>query len=178
MQKEVNMSTRTAVAFLGLGAMGSRMASRLVSDEIDLRVWSRSGPPAGAASLCKLAAPTAADAVKGAGVVIAMVTDDDASRRVWLDAGVLRSMRTGAIAVECSTLSPGWVSELATHARDAGLRFVDAPVVGSRPQAEAGAWRSSREATHPSSTGCAPCSNVWAPRFSSWVRPQPARTRS
>jgi 3-hydroxyisobutyrate dehydrogenase-like beta-hydroxyacid dehydrogenase len=43
------------------------------------------------------------------------------------------------IAVECSTLTPAWVSSLATEMKRRGARFLDAPVVGSRPQAEAGA---------------------------------------
>jgi 3-hydroxyisobutyrate dehydrogenase len=128
----------TSVAFLGLGAMGSRMAVRLLCDDIDLRVWSRAGVPRGFASLAPKLAPTPAAAVADADIVITMVTDDDASRAVWLEAGVVDSMRRGAVAIECSTLSPGWVSKLAQQVGDAGLAFVDAPVVGSRPQADAG----------------------------------------
>jgi 3-hydroxyisobutyrate dehydrogenase len=128
----------TSVAFLGLGAMGSRMAARLLDDNVRLRVWSRSGLPAGLSSLAPMLAATPAAAVADADIVISMVTDDDASRAVWLEAGVLEGMRRSAVAVECSTLSPGWVSTLAQRAGDAGLAFVDAPVVGSRPQAEAG----------------------------------------
>jgi 3-hydroxyisobutyrate dehydrogenase-like beta-hydroxyacid dehydrogenase len=133
-----NVRETISIAFLGLGAMGSRMASRLVSDDIVLKVWSRSGVPQRAPLLGSLIAPTLAAAVRDADVVIGMVTDDDASRAVWLDAGALGGMRRGAVAVECSTLSPPWVSELAGRARDAGVGFVDAPVVGSRPQADAG----------------------------------------
>ena len=68
-----------------------------------------------------------------------MVRDDEASRYVWLDRekGALSSMPKNSIAIECSTLSPGWVRELAETARDTGIGFVDAPVAGSRPQAEA-----------------------------------------
>ncbi len=132
------MRETISIAFLGLGAMGCRMASRLVGDDIDLRVWSRSGVPQGAPGLGSMFAPTVAAAVKDVDVAIVMVTDDDASRAVWLDAGALRGLRRGAVAVECSTLSPPWVSELARRAREAGVDFVDAPVVGSRPQADAG----------------------------------------
>jgi 3-hydroxyisobutyrate dehydrogenase len=114
------------------------MASRLLSNDLDLRVWSRSGAPKGFPSLGSILAPSTAAAVKDADVVISMVSDDDASRAVWLDAGALGGMRRGSIAVECSTLSPPWVSRLAEHARDSGVAFVHAPVVGSRPQADAG----------------------------------------
>ncbi|WP_437800086.1 NAD(P)-dependent oxidoreductase [Sorangium sp. So ce693] len=134
------MCKRMKVAFLGLGAMGGRMASRLVNDDIELKVWSRSGVPSWASSLGAFAARTPADASRDADAVFAMVTDDDASRSVWLDddVGALRAMRSGAVIVECSTLSPGWVSTLAGRAKDAGLEFIDAPVVGSRPHAERG----------------------------------------
>lgn len=136
--KETRTDKRTAVAFLGLGAMGVRMASHLISDDIDLRVWNRSGVPRGFPSLDPYLAPAPAAAVRDADVVVAMVADDGASGAVWLEAGVLDGLSRGATAVECSTLSPRWVSKLAEQARQAGVAFVEAPVVGSRPQADAG----------------------------------------
>lgn len=129
--------SKPRVAFLGLGAMGARMAARLASDEVELRVWNRSGVPdslRGISAECD----SPAAAAKDAEVVISMVTDDDASREVWLGRGALRAMRRGAIAVECSTSSPSWVSELTSLAREFEVDFIDAPVVGSRPQAESG----------------------------------------
>ena len=70
-----------------------------------------------------------------------MVTDDDASRAVWAtpDTGALEGIERGALAIECSTLTPAWVSSLGAQASAKGARFLDAPVMGSRPQAEAGA---------------------------------------
>ncbi|WP_376089207.1 NAD(P)-dependent oxidoreductase [Roseomonas sp. CCTCC AB2023176] len=130
------------VGFLGLGAMGARMAARLVSAGHDVAVWNRDAGKAealGQAGARIAGTPRAAAA--GAGVVIAMVRDDPASRRVWLDAadGALAGMTPGAVAVECSTLTVAAVRALAAEAAARGVRFVDAPVVGSRPQAEAGA---------------------------------------
>ncbi|MEL7026175.1 MAG: NAD(P)-binding domain-containing protein, partial [Pseudomonadota bacterium] len=77
----------TKIAFLGLGAMGSRMASNLVTAGHDVTVWNRSPGPAselkGAAS-----ASSPAEAATGAEIVMSMVTDDDAARAVWFgDAG-------------------------------------------------------------------------------------------
>jgi 3-hydroxyisobutyrate dehydrogenase len=129
---------RTKIGFLGLGAMGARMAARLVNDDTELKVWSRSGLPQGFPSLSHHLVPTAAAAVADAEIVIAMVTDDEASRAVWLDSGALRDMRPGSLAVECSTLTPEWVGKLARQAQGEGVTFVDAPVIGSRPQADAG----------------------------------------
>jgi 3-hydroxyisobutyrate dehydrogenase len=89
-----------------------------------------------------------------------MVADDVASREVWLgEDGVLAAMAArarhfgaghgaaaetsgesgrGVLAIECSTLSHEWVTELSTAARGRGLRYIDAPVTGLPDNAEAG----------------------------------------
>src|SRR5581483_4824411 len=72
-------------------------------------------------------------------LVIAMVRDDDASRAIWLgDDGAVKGLGKDAMAIESSTLTPGWVKELAIQVQATGASFLDAPVLGSRPQAEAG----------------------------------------
>ncbi len=127
------------IAFLGLGAMGSRMARRLIDAGHDLSVWNRS--PARSAPFRGMAriAATPAEAGDGAGFVLSMVTDDDAARATWLGTdGALDAARPGALAVEMSTVSPGWIAELSRAAAQAGVPMIDAPVAGSRPQAEAG----------------------------------------
>ena len=128
------------IAFLGLGAMGLRMAANLVNAGHSVTVWNRD--PAKAAPRAALGAGIAGTpkaAAGGAEIVIAMVRDDEASRRVWLDpeTGALGWLGRHAIAVESSTLSVGWVKALAAAAGERGISFLDAPVVGSRPQAEA-----------------------------------------
>ena len=125
------------IAWLGLGSMGRRMAQRLITGGHEVTVWTRSGA---VHPLRAHARTTAREAVRGADVVFAMLADDDASREVWLDreTGALAAMASGAIVVESSTLSPTFTRELAARAAEHGCGFVDAPVVGSRPQAEAG----------------------------------------
>jgi 3-hydroxyisobutyrate dehydrogenase len=68
-----------------------------------------------------------------------MIKDDQVSKKVWSDAvdGALRAMKQGSVAVEMSTLTPAWVTELSQLAARQGVKFLDAPVSGSRPQAEA-----------------------------------------
>lgn len=129
------------IAVLGLGEMGRRMARRLLDLGYDLVVWSRSGVPEAAPRLRERAAPSPRAAAHAAEVIIAMVTDDAASRAVWTDpqTGALAALRPGAIAIESSTLTPAWVASLAERVRATGAEFLDAPVVGSRLQAEAGA---------------------------------------
>jgi 3-hydroxyisobutyrate dehydrogenase-like beta-hydroxyacid dehydrogenase len=78
-------------------------------------------------------------AAEGASFVISIVRDDQASRRVWLAEadGALAGMASSAIGIESSTLSVQWIRELAQKFAERGIAFLDAPVVGSRPQAEA-----------------------------------------
>lgn len=132
---------RQKIAFLGLGAMGSRMATRLISAGYDVTVWNRSPDrvtPLVAAGGGTAETPGAA--VEGADVVLAMLRDDTASGEVWLDPrnGAFEKLRPGTIVIECSTLSLSFVRRLEEEATARGLRFLDAPVAGSRPQAEAG----------------------------------------
>lgn len=131
----------TTIAFLGLGAMGSRMAAHLLAAGHELTVWNRS--PQAAEALAGLGAKTAAtprQAVAQAEFVFSMVRDDDASRSIWLDPqhGALTAMRADAVAVECSTLTEHWSRELAAEMTRHGTDFLEAPVSGSRPQAEQG----------------------------------------
>ena len=74
------------IAFLGLGAMGSRMAARLLQAGHQVNVWNRN--PSKAQDLMDAGARLAIkprDAATGADFVIAMVRDDEASHQVWCD---------------------------------------------------------------------------------------------
>ncbi|HVM83088.1 MAG TPA: NAD(P)-dependent oxidoreductase, partial [Candidatus Binatia bacterium] len=127
------------IAFLGLGAMGSRMAAQLLSADHALVVWNRSPEKTDAlraAGAEGAASPRAA--AEGADFVLAMVRDDQASREIWLDreTGALASIRRDAVAIECSTLGLQWVAELSVRCKAGGVAFLDAPLAGSRPQAE------------------------------------------
>lgn len=129
------------IAFLGLGAMGSRMAQRLADAGHDVRVWNRSAGRAAALAAPRITvADTPAAAARKASFVIAMLRDDAASREVWLapETGALAAMAPGAVAIESSTLSRQWVMELSAAAAARGLAYIDAPVVGTRPQADSG----------------------------------------
>ncbi len=128
------------VAFLGLGAMGARMVPHLLDAGHDVTVWNRSPGPADALrDLGAVVAETPREAAHRADLVVVMVTDDAASRAVWTGpVGALAGLSPAAVAVESSTLTPGWVGELAGLVTERGARFLDAPVSGSRPQAQAG----------------------------------------
>jgi 3-hydroxyisobutyrate dehydrogenase len=131
------------ISFLGLGLMGAAMARRLLDHGFELTVWNRNAGRAHAlieagARLAK----TPAEAARGADAVIAMLADDDASRAVWLGAsGALPALDRGALAIDSSTLTVGWARELHAQAAARGVSCLDAPVTGSKPQAEQGALR-------------------------------------
>jgi len=131
--------TQERVAILGLGSMGAGMAANLLRAGFPLTVYNRNAEKA--ASLRDAGARVAAtprEAAQGAAVVLSMVADDKASREVWLgERGALPAVDRGALLIESSTLTVGWVKELAKAAQPAGAEFIDAPVTGSRDQAAA-----------------------------------------
>jgi 3-hydroxyisobutyrate dehydrogenase len=129
------------VAFVGLGNMGTAVAGRVLAAGHTLQVYNRTA--ARAAPLVRQGArvfATAREACAGAGAVISMVADDQASRTVWIgEDGILAAdLAPGSLAIECSTLSHDWVKELGARARSRGLRYIDAPVTGLPDTAAAG----------------------------------------
>ena len=128
------------VALLGLGTMGDGMAANLLKAGFSLTVYNRTA--AKAQTLVTAGAhfaSTPATAAKGASVIISMLADDAASRKVWLgEEGALGAAEKDAILIESSTVSPAWIAELASMASARGCDLLDAPVTGSRTQAEGG----------------------------------------
>ena len=130
-----------AVTVFGLGTMGAGMAGQLLAKGFQVTVWNRSSndrTAALAAAGARVAA-TPREAAADAEVVVSMVADDAASRSVWLGSdGALRTVRPGVVLIESSTVSPAWIVELAERANGQGAVLIDAPVTGSRVQAERG----------------------------------------
>lgn len=128
------------IAILGLGTMGMGMARNLLKAGFAVSAYNRT--PAKAAPLGTLGADiagTPADAAHDADIVISMLSDDDASRNTWTgEHGALSGAKPGALLVESSTVTPAWIAELALLASERNLHLLDAPVTGSRLQAEGG----------------------------------------
>ena len=128
------------VAFMGLGAMGSRMVKHLLP-KYKVSVYNRSMTEEQKIqweSLGVKVFPTPSRAVEGCDVVLSMVRDDKASEDVWFDPqnGALSTLEKQAIAVECSTLSVAHIRKLNELFTQEQRRCLVAPVAGSRPQAE------------------------------------------
>ncbi len=134
------MESKLSVALLGLGTMGRGMAGNLLKAGFPLTVWNRTRAKAESLAAKGVAiADSPSAAVKNAAVVISILADDDASRSAWLGQdGALAVMPPQGIAIECSTLSAAWISELHAAVIGRKLRLLEAPVTGSRAQAEAG----------------------------------------
>jgi 3-hydroxyisobutyrate dehydrogenase-like beta-hydroxyacid dehydrogenase len=127
------------VAVIGLGAMGSRIARRLLDSGNDLVVWNRT--PDKASDLVAAGATLAespAAAAREAEIVITMVADPNALRAVTEGPdGIVSGLRESSTVIEMSTVGPDAVRRLAS-ALPEGVELLDAPVLGSRPEAEAG----------------------------------------
>lgn len=130
------------VAFVGLGAMGSRMARRLLEAGHDLLVWNRSAEKA--AALVELGATlveSPAEAARGGEAVMTMVADPKALQAV-VDGpdGIAADLDGTTTVIEMSTVGPAAIEWLA-GALPEGTPLLDAPVLGSLSEAEAGSLR-------------------------------------
>ncbi len=130
------------VAFIGLGVMGFPMAGHLAARGHAVTVYNRTAAKAEAwvARHGGRAAPTPAEAAKGAAFVLACVGNDDDLRSVTTGPdGAFAAMGAGAVFVDHTTASATVARELDAAARAAGMHFLDAPVSGGQAGAEAGA---------------------------------------
>jgi 3-hydroxyisobutyrate dehydrogenase-like beta-hydroxyacid dehydrogenase len=131
------------VAVLGLGAMGSRMARRLLDAGNELVVWNRSMDKAKPLTdLGAAVAESPADAARTAEVVITMVADPQALQTVTEGPdGVAAGASSSTTVIQMSTVSPASVSRLESVLRPTGAALLDAPVLGSLTEAESGALK-------------------------------------
>ncbi|CCH30835.1 NAD(P)-dependent oxidoreductase [Actinosynnema sp. NPDC047251] len=130
----------TAIALLGQGRMGVPMAVRLVAAGHPTTVWNRTPDKcATAGERGARVADSPADAVRDADVVITMLRDADAVDAVLSD-DTVAALRPDVVLLEMSTIGPDAVRALRERLR-ADVVLLDAPVVGSIPQATAGELR-------------------------------------
>ena len=132
----------TDVAVLGMGAMGSRIARRLLDAGHHVTVWNRT-PDRAAPVLEAGASPAAtpAEAARSNEVVIVMVTNDAALREVTEGPdGVAAGVTDSTTVIEMSTVGAAAVTRLAEQF-PAGTHLIDAPVLGSIGEVESGTLR-------------------------------------
>ncbi|HEY0279908.1 MAG TPA: NAD(P)-dependent oxidoreductase, partial [Solirubrobacterales bacterium] len=127
------------VAFIGIGKMGLPMAGNVLRAGHELTVFNRT------TSRCDplredgaTVAGSAAEAVRGAEVLVTMVADGAAvDAQLEGDEGFLSDAPDGLVWLEMSTIGPTAARAFASRAADAGIQMLDAPVSGSVTVAEA-----------------------------------------
>jgi 3-hydroxyisobutyrate dehydrogenase len=122
------------VAVLGTGIMGAEIARNLARAGHAVRVWNRTRSKAeplaaDGAGVCE----TPAQAADGAEVMVTMLADGPAVEAVAGEA-----LAPGIVWLQTSTVGVAATERLAALAEEVGAVFVDAPVLGSKPAAEAG----------------------------------------
>lgn len=128
------------ISFLGLGIMGSRMAANLLKNNVELTVFNRSEEPRN--ELGEKGAKVADSfnaAVKDADIVFTMLSKPEVVEKVMFgENGCLASMKENALWVDCSTVDPAFSKKSETEAGKQNIRFMDAPVAGTKKPAEDG----------------------------------------
>jgi 3-hydroxyisobutyrate dehydrogenase-like beta-hydroxyacid dehydrogenase len=128
------------VGFIGLGIMGSRMAANLQGRGYKLIVFNRTRDKAeallrGGATW----ATTPVGVADQADILFTMLAHPEAVEAIALGKdGFLRAMRPGSIWVNSSTVNPSFARRMAEEARANGVRYLDAPVTGSKDAAASG----------------------------------------
>jgi len=128
------------LGFVGLGAMGRPMATRLLQAGHDVAVWARR--PEAAAPLVAAGAvgcDSPAALARRADVVVTIVTyGSDVESVVFGPDGLADGLAPGAVLVDMSTIAPGLARNLASRLAERGVHMLDAPVSGGAAGAEAG----------------------------------------
>jgi 3-hydroxyisobutyrate dehydrogenase-like beta-hydroxyacid dehydrogenase len=133
--------SRMRVAFFGLGIMGGPMAQNLLKAGFDLSVWTHTEGKAErfAAEHGGTPASSPREAAEGADAAVTMVVDSPQVEEVLLgEGGAAEGLGEGALCVDMSTIGPSAAVKIGERLEERGLRFLEAPVSGSRPKAEDG----------------------------------------
>ena len=126
------------IAFIGLGNMGGPMAANLVKAQHQVMAFDLSARRVDAAvEKGAHKAASAAEAVKGAEIVVTMLPAGKHVREVY-EKDVLPNVAKGTLLIDCSTIDVDSARHVAALAKKAGLEMVDAPVSGGVGGATAG----------------------------------------
>lgn len=126
------------IGFIGLGTMGKPMAQNLLKQGYEVTVYNRTADravelTAGGAKQ----AFTPAEAVRGADVIITMLSNDQVLTEVFEgENGIIHGAGPGQTMIDCSTVAPATSRAIYEKLSPLGIRLLDAPVTGSKPAAE------------------------------------------
>jgi len=130
----------TTIGMVGLGRMGSAMAGRLHDQGFAVIGWDHDGAAKERAKATGLRiAANPRDIASASDAVISSITEDNGARHIFAGPdGFLQGNVGGKLFIEMSTLQPMTGRELAPLVEQKGARLIEAPVLGTIPQACAG----------------------------------------
>lgn len=132
-------SSSVAVAFLGIGLMGSRQARRLLEAGYEVTVWNRSRKKAETlVPFGARVAETPPEAVQNADIVVLMLENGGIVSDVLFSQGVADTLRPGSVVVDMSSIKPAEAQDHARHLARHEVDHIDAPVSGGTVGAEQG----------------------------------------
>jgi 3-hydroxyisobutyrate dehydrogenase len=128
------------IGFIGLGIMGRGMVRNLLKAGFGVKVWNRT-----AARMEELALDGAvpsrspADVAANCDIILTCVSDTPDVEQVILgEDGVIAGVQTGALVVDCSTISPQATRSIAAQLAAKGVAMLDAPISGGSEGAARG----------------------------------------
>lgn len=128
------------IGFIGLGTMGKPMAANLIRKGYSVIVYNRTAERA--EELARLGAGVAltpAEATRHSDVLITMISNDSALLETFYgEQGILSGIHPVLTVIDCSTVAPQTSQRLYEELANHYVDFLDAPVTGSKPSAEAG----------------------------------------
>ncbi|MGK7934017.1 MAG: NAD(P)-dependent oxidoreductase [Microcystaceae cyanobacterium] len=132
----------TNIAFIGLGVMGSPMASNLVKAGYEVIGWNRTPNrplvQQAAQAGVKLVS-TIAEALKETQIILTCVSDvGDINSLLFDEGGIVDHAPNNALIIDFSTIGAIAAREIATNLQDKGFRFLDAPISGGDIGAQQG----------------------------------------
>jgi len=134
------ISQNSTIGFIGLGAMGQRMARRLLSSGYKLYAYDHTiQKTAELASSGAIVSPSLRQLARKSEVIISCLPNDEAVLSVYQgQEGILACASPGTIVIEMSTVSPDTSRTLHRIGRERGIEVLDVAISGSTPAAESG----------------------------------------
>lgn len=135
----IHQST-SAVGFIGLGNMGGPMAMNLLKHKKDVFAFdlvesAKAEASQAGAKMCSSPSEVAANC----STIITMLPNSANVKDVYLESdGILQSVKSGSILLDCSTIDPAVAKLVANEALQRSATYLDAPVSGGVTAAAAG----------------------------------------
>jgi 3-hydroxyisobutyrate dehydrogenase-like beta-hydroxyacid dehydrogenase len=131
---------RSKLGFIGIGAMGSRIAGRLLTHGFQVTVFDRNTTKADAlVESGGIVASSISELASGSDVVLSSLPSDESVLSVYIGPqGVLDHIHAGSLIIEMSTVSPDTSRQLHRLGSERGVSVLDVPVSGSTSAAEQG----------------------------------------